>query len=123
MTPPVPWGTPQILRVASTLASAPKSNASMRAIGAASNDVTEHGALAVPLHLRNAPTELMRREGYGKGYRYPHDHPDHFVREQYLPDLLKRARYYEPSDQGDEARLAERLRRLWGPNKSPEESS
>ncbi len=103
-----------ILSQATTyLACAPKSNASMLAIGAASAAVKEHGALPVPLHLRNAPTDLLRELGYGKAYRYPHDSPSHFVREQYLPDALSGTHFYEPSDQGDEATTAERQRARW----------
>jgi len=103
-----------ILSQATTyLACAPKSNASTLAISAASEAVKEHGALAVPLHLRNAPTELLRELGYAKGYRYPHDHPSHFVREQYLPDALAGSHFYEPTDQGDEAEIGARQRRRW----------
>ena len=72
----------------------------------------------MPLHLRNAPTELLRREGHGVGYRYPHDFPQHFVLEQYLPDALKGARFYRPSDQGREAELGARLHQRWGPAKA-----
>jgi putative ATPase len=103
-----------ILSQATTyLACAPKSNASMLAIAAASEAVQEHGALPVPLHLRNAPTDLMRELGYGKAYRYPHDFASHFVREQYLPDALRETHFYEPSDQGDEAATAARQRARW----------
>ncbi len=113
-----------ILSQATTyLACAPKSNASLQAIGAAGRAVEEHGALPVPLALRNAPTELMRREGYAKGYRYPHDHPDHFVDAQYLPDGLRDARFYEPSDQGAEREIAERQRKRWGSRKGVGEDS
>ena len=113
----LPEGRLILSQAATYLASAPKSNASMLAIAAAERAVTEHGALPVPLHLRNAPTELLREEGYGKGYRYPHDEPDHFVDDQYLPDTLRSARYYRPSDQGVERSLGERLRRLWSGRK------
>ena len=113
----LPEGRLILSQAVAYLAAAPKSNASLRAIGAAERAVREHGALPVPLHLRNAPTELMRREGYARGYRYPHDHPEHFVAEQYLPDGLREARFYEPSDQGHERAQRERLRRLWGEKK------
>ncbi len=103
-----------ILSQATTyLACAPKSNASTLAIARASESAQEHGALPVPLHLRNAPTELLRELEYGKGYRSPHDDPSHFVREQYLPDALVGARFYEPSDQGEESRIAARQHRRW----------
>jgi putative ATPase len=109
----LPEGRIPLGQAATYLASTAKSNASYRALGAAQAAVREHGALPVPLHLRNAPTELMRQQGYAHGYQYPHDHPDHFVREQYLPDALRDARFYEPSQQGAEAELARRLDRLW----------
>ena len=103
-----------ILSQATTyLACAPKSNASMLAIAAASGAVNEHGALPVPLHLRNAPTDLLRELGYGKAYRYPHESPSHFVREQYLPDALRGSHFYEPSDQGGEAEIGARQRARW----------
>jgi len=103
-----------ILSQATTyLACAPKSNASMLAISAASSAVKEHGALPVPLHLRNAPTDLLRELGYGKAYRYPHESPTHFVREQYLPDTLLGTHFYEPSDQGEEAEIGARQRARW----------
>ena len=103
-----------ILSQATTyLACAPKSNASYRAIDAASEVARERGALPVPLHLRNAPTQLLRELGYGKGYRYPHDFPGHFVREQYLPDDIRDATFYEPSDQGAEKDTRERQRGRW----------
>jgi putative ATPase len=110
----LPEGRLILSQVVTYLASTAKSNASMKAIGAATESVREWGALPVPLHLRNAPTQLLREQGYGKGYVYPHDHPDHFVEAQYLPDRLHgQARYYEPTDQGEESRLRDRLRRLW----------
>ena len=119
----LPEGRLILSQAATYLACAPKSNASLRAISAAGMAVEEHGALPVPLALRNAPTELMRREGYAKGYRYPHDHPDHFVEAQYLPDGLRDARFYEPSDQGAERESAERQRKRWGsPKRSGNDS-
>jgi putative ATPase len=113
----LPEGKLILSQAATYLASAPKSNASLLAIAAATEAVTEHGALPVPLHLRNAPTQLLRELGYGKGYRYPHDAPEHFVDEQYLPDALRDARFYRPTEQGVEATLRERLRRFWGGRK------
>jgi replication-associated recombination protein RarA len=75
--------------------------------------VQDHGALPVPKALRNAVTSLMKSEGYGEGYRYPHDYPGHFVPgETYLPQALKGERFYEPSDQGVERQIADRLARL-----------
>ena len=103
-----------ILSQATTyLACAPKSNAATLAISAASEAVGEHGALPVPMHLRNAPTGLLRELGHGKGYRYPHDHPTHFVREQYLPDALAGIHFYQPSDQGHEEQIRVRQKTRW----------
>jgi putative ATPase len=65
--------------------------------------------MPVPLHIRNAPTNLMKDLGYGKGYKYPHDYPDHFVGEEYLPVNLKGRIYYHPSDQGFEREIKKRL--------------
>ena len=110
----LPEGRLILAQAAAYLASTHKSNASLEAISTASQAVQEHGALPVPLHLRNAPTELMRREGYAKGYDYPHDHPAHFVEAQYLPDTLRNARFYHPSQEGAEAELARLLRERWG---------
>lgn len=91
------------------LACCPKSNASYVAIDAALEDVRRHGALSVPLHLRNPATREMRNEGYGDGYLYPHDHPFRIVKQQYLPDRLGDRRYYEPADHGEERTIRDRL--------------
>lgn len=97
----------------SYLAACPKSNAAYKAIDAALADVRRHDALPVPLHLRNAPTSLMKSLDYGKDYQYSHDQPEHFSQQQYLPDRLKHRVYYHPGDQGRERLLKERLQRLW----------
>ncbi len=94
------------------LAGAPKSNASYRAMLAAREDAREHGALPVPLHLRNAPTPLMRQLGYGEGYRYPHDYEGAFAEQDYMPEELKGHAYYAPSERGYELRIREYLNRL-----------
>jgi len=91
------------------LATAPKSNAALRAYTAARKDVRERGALPVPLHLRNAPTSLMRAAGYGRDYKYPHDFDGQYVVERYLPEQLQGRRYYEPRDSGHEAEIRQRL--------------
>ncbi|MBI5492837.1 MAG: replication-associated recombination protein A [Deltaproteobacteria bacterium] len=93
------------------LASAPKSNASYMAYLEALEDVRRDGALPVPLHIRNAPTGLMKGLGYGKGYKYPHSFKGAVVEQQYLPDKLKGKRYYKPSDRGYEKEIAERLKK------------
>ena len=102
------------------LASSPKSNASYMAIGSAIQKVHETGNLPVPLHLRNAPTELMKKEGYGKGYMYAHDYPGHFAYQQYLPDALvaeggmQQSLFYHPQPNAQEDRLKAYLSALWG---------
>ncbi len=95
------------------LACAPKSNAVYKAYDAAMADVREHGSLEVPLHLRNAPTGLMRRLGYGRRYRYAHDEPDAYAAgETYFPEAMGVRRYYAPVDRGLESRIAEKLAEL-----------
>jgi putative ATPase len=95
------------------LATCPKSNAVKRAFESARAAIAERGALSVPKKLRNPVTGLMRAHGYGEGYRYAHDFEEHFVPgETYLPDELVDAHFYEPSDQGLEKAIAERLARL-----------
>jgi putative ATPase len=94
------------------LAIAPKSNRAGRAYWAAMDDVLEHGSLPVPMHLRNATHRGMKQFGIGVGYRYPHDYEGADVDQAYLPDELAGRRYYEPSDQGVETRIGERLERL-----------
>ncbi len=96
------------------LSTAPKSNASYAAYLKAAEDVKKHGALPVPLHIRNAPTRLMKDLGYGKGYKYPHNYSGAEVDEDYLPDKLKGASYYKPSDRGREKAVSERLNKKKG---------
>jgi len=108
----MPEGIFPIAQCCVYLASAPKSNASYKAWKMAQSDVREHGALPVPLKLRNAPTEAMKSWGYGEGYRYPHDESGFSREETYLPDQLVDRKYYRPTDHGFEARIRERLREL-----------
>lgn len=107
----LPEGRIPLAQATTYLATAPKSNASYKAMLAASKDVDEKGALPVPLHLRNAPTQLMEKLGYGKGYRYAHNYPDHIVGQEHLPEELKGRRYYSPSDSGYEKAIKERIKR------------
>jgi len=93
------------------LATAPKSNALYKAYTRVQQDVEKTRNEPVPLHLRNPVTGLMRRSGYGKGYKYAHDFPGHFVEQQHLPDSLKGRKYYEPGGQGFEKEIEARLRR------------
>jgi len=109
----MPEGRIILAQGATYLASAPKSNASYRAVESALEDARRFGAAAPPLHLRNAPTPLMKQLGYGRGYRYAHDEPGGFVEQQYLPDELRERVYYHPTDHGREAAIQERLARLW----------
>ncbi|MBI4209250.1 MAG: replication-associated recombination protein A [Deltaproteobacteria bacterium] len=101
-----------LAQTATYLALAPKSNASYAAYKEAKKDVTEKGALPTPLKLRNPVTTLMKEIGYGKGYQYPHDHSEHYVEENYLPEALADRRYYPLSEQGYEKTMAERLTKL-----------
>ena len=91
------------------LAAAPKSNAVYIAYGRASKDATEDVASPVPLHLRNAPTRLMKNLGYGQGYRYAHDEPEGVAEMSSLPEHLEGRRYYEPTDRGIEKRIKDAL--------------
>lgn len=95
------------------MACAAKSNAVYKAFGAAMEDVRNHGTLDVPLHLRNAPTRLMKDLGYGAGYRYAHDEPDaHSPGQTYFPDTMEPRIYYHPVPRGLEIRIGEALERL-----------
>jgi putative ATPase len=95
------------------MAVAPKSNAVYQAFGAVTAFVKEDGSRRVPMHLRNAPTRLMKDLGYGKDYRYTHDEEGGYAAgESYLPDGMKHQRWYEPTDRGLEQRIAERLAQL-----------
>jgi len=99
--------------VATYLACAPKSNASYLAIDAALEDVRRLPNLPVPIHLRNAPTKLLKELGYGEKYKYAHDFPNNFADQQYLPDALKQKTYYNPTENGREKSIRERLEFLW----------
>ena len=96
------------------LATAPKSNALYTAYGRVQKDVETTRNDPVPLHLRNAPTGLMKNLGYGKGYKYAHEYEGHFVEQQNLPDAMKGKRYYFPTEQGFEKTVLARLKAWWG---------
>jgi putative ATPase len=96
------------------LATSAKSNSAYLAIDSALALVKETGNLPVPLPLRNAPTKLMAELGYHDGYKYSHDYPGHFVREQFMPDELKARRIWESQDNPAEQRLGDRMKQLWG---------
>ena len=95
------------------LAASPKSNSAYMAIGKALDLVRKTGNLPVPLHLRNAPTALMKQLGYADGYKYAHDYPGHFVRQQFLPDGLEGDSIWEPQPNPAEEKLRERMESLW----------
>ncbi len=95
------------------MACAPKSNAVYKAYNAAMRDAKQSGSLGVPVHLRNAPTQLMKSLDYGKAYRYAHDEPEAYAAgETYFPDQLAGTRYYQPVDRGLEIKIKEKLRHL-----------
>lgn len=96
------------------LATSPKSNSAYKAIDAALAEVRKSGNLPVPLHIRNAPTSLMKNLGYGADYKYAHDYPGNFVRQQFLPDALDGQRFWNHCDNPAENRSAELQRARWG---------
>jgi putative ATPase len=108
----MPEGALALAELAVYLALAPKSNAVYRAYGAASADVEATRNDPVPIHLRNAPTRLMKEMGYGRGYRYAHDFEDGIVAQDNLPENLRGATYYQPTDRGFERELGNRLRQI-----------
>ncbi len=95
------------------LACSPKSNASYLAIKKAQSAVRNTGALPVPLHLRNAPTQLMKSLNYGKQYKYPHDFPGHFTQQQYLPEELQQEAFFEPQQNPAEEKMKQFLKGKW----------
>lgn len=95
------------------LACSAKSNASYMAINEAQALVRETGNLAVPLHLRNAPTKLMKQQGYGKGYKYAHNYPGNFVEEEFMPEKIIGKTIYKPSDNKTETKFRQQLARQW----------
>ncbi len=109
----LPEGMYPLMQAATYLACAPKSDTVKRTIGAAKAAVSDHGNAPVPTRYRNAATGLQKELGYGEGYQYPHHHEGHIVTESALPDVLAGRRLFEPTTQGEEAELSERLR-LWG---------
>ena len=117
----MPEGRIPIGQAVTFLACAPKSNASYRAIDRAIEAAESRGTLPVPLHLRNAPTTLMKQMGYGADYRYPHDAEDRFVAMRNLPEALGDTTFYEPSQEGAESEIADRLS-TWRRRRASDES-
>ena len=96
------------------LATSPKSNSAYEGINSAIELVRQTGNLPVPLHLRNAPTKLMKQLGYGKDYKYAHAYKGNFVEQQFMPDELKDTRIWHPQNNPSESKLSERMIQLWG---------
>ena len=101
-------------QVAVYLATSPKSNSSYLAIGEAQELVKKTGSLPVPLHLRNAPSKLMKELGYGQNYQYAHDYEQNFVQQEFLPDELKNKKLFEPGNNARENEMRKNLRNQWG---------
>ena len=114
----MPEGRIPLSEAAIYLATAPKSNSAYLAINKAMSDAERTSSSPVPLHLRNAVTSLMKDMGYGKDYKYAHNHEGHFTPTENLPPGVGDGGYYTPSDQGYEARVSERLERWWGDRQS-----
>ncbi len=110
----MPEGNLALAQAVVYLATAPKSNSLYEAYSKVQEEVKQGPATAVPLHLRNPVTRMMKDMGYGRGYKYAHDHPGHFVEQQNLPDALKGKKYYTPSEQGFEKQVMARLKAWWG---------
>jgi putative ATPase len=98
---------------ATYLASSPKSNASLKAIGAASEAVRKYGDLPVPLHIRNSPTRLMKDLDYGKGYLYSHSYENNFSQQEYLPNEISGSKFFDPGKNAREEELRKYLKNLW----------
>ncbi len=109
----MPEGNLALAEATVYLATAPKSNSLYEAYSNAEKDIKRGTPDVVPLHLRNPVTPLMQQTGYGKGYKYAHDYPDHFVEQQNLPDGLQGKQYYSPTEQGYEKQVVSRLKKWW----------
>ncbi|MDH4269912.1 MAG: replication-associated recombination protein A [Dehalococcoidia bacterium] len=110
----LPEGNLALAEAVVYLATAPKSNSLYQAYSRVQQDIQHGRNEPVPLHLRNPVTDLMRRMGHGQGYKYAHDYPDHFIKQQNLPSSLQGKRYYVPTEQGYEKEIADRLKEWWG---------
>ena len=117
-----PEGELALVHAAVYLATAPKSNSIYAAHGAVKAAILQHGALPVPLHIRNAPTSLMKEIGYGKGYKYAHDYPNAYAPQDYLPEKLKGRHFYEPTDRGYENHIRKLLEK-WRDLKQQKENT
>lgn len=109
-----PEGRIPLAEVTVYLATSPKSNSAYEGINRALDLVRKTGNQPVPLHLRNAPTKLMKQLGYGDGYKYAHDYEGHFVKQQFMPDELTEERLWQPQANAAEQKLKDRMQALWG---------
>ncbi|MFC1985645.1 replication-associated recombination protein A [Chloroflexota bacterium] len=109
----MPEGNLALAQAAVYLATAPKSNSLYEGYSRVQSEIKQDYGESVPLHLRNSVTPLMKEMGYGEGYKYAHDYPEHFVEQQNLPDALQGRRYYTPSNQGYEKQVVARLKHWW----------
>jgi putative ATPase len=105
----MPEGVLPMTQAVTYLATAPKSNTALTTYAAARKAVLGAGSLPVPMHIRNAPTKLMKDMGFSRGYQYPHDFEGHYVPDEYLPDALRGSRFYEPRDSGYDRTIGERV--------------
>jgi len=118
----MPEGNLALAEAAVYLATAPKSNSLYQAYSRVQEEIKRGSAESVPLHLRNPVTPLMKDTGYGKGYKYAHDYPGHFVEQQNLPDTLQGRQFYTPSDQGHEKQVAAQLKAWRQQREKPDET-
>ena len=109
----MPEGRIVMSQCAIYLATSPKSNSAYAAIKSAQSEVKQSGNLSIPLHLRNAPTQLMKSLDYGKGYEYDHDHPDNFSGQELLPGEISGTSFYRPGKNPHESKIAEQMKRIW----------
>ena len=109
----MPEGNLALAEATVYLATAPKSNSLYQAYSKVQEEIKQGSNQSVPLHLRNPVTPLMKDIGYGKGYKYAHDYPEHFIKQQNLPDSLRGKHFYTPGDQGYEKQVSERMKNWW----------
>ena len=109
----MPEGRIPLSETAIYLATSPKSNSAYMAIDAALEAVDKEGDLPVPLHLRNAPTKLMKELGYSEGYKYAHDYKGNFADLQFLPDKMEGRKFYDPGSNSRENEIRKRMQQLW----------
>jgi putative ATPase len=110
------WPEGRIILAETTvyLATSPKSNSAYMAIESALAETRQSGNLPVPLHLRNAPTKLMKDLDYSKGYKYAHDYEGHFVKQDFVPEEIKSKKFWQAQDNAQEIKIQEQMKKLWG---------